>query len=394
MAKRGPSGPERWTSVAPRLGWLPVFFGLLLIPLVGILVLVLVGRGDPGTARVVSTSEDSANILVLDGPSPRAWRVSFLDASEAEPGQVVDVRLRGDCGCEPHADVGSPVPVVVAAVVAGALFILSVRLHRKVRRIRTAQLRSLAAAEQGAPHAAVVVRPHFSPGSIRDVRLWLEVLDASTGHALGWVDIRRALPAFDPSALSVLLGDPTHGARVALATADGSAWALPAGPLEAESGPVASWSSLAVEALGWDRIEAPVAPTVGGDRRLSIGALPSGEPSALREVVRSRPAGSTATKIRGWLVGVYAACLVALFVIPIPWNLIAIVAALAMFVLVATRQQEPMRAAVHVAAPDLGRQEVNVVAGLLLALGGEKAPTATAPTSLPPPSVNGPGAAF
>ncbi|MCU1372322.1 MAG: hypothetical protein JWO77_3516 [Ilumatobacteraceae bacterium] len=388
MREQGTGGPSLMTSLAPRLGWLPLGFGLILalITALGIVALI-VGRGEPGHAQVTSTTPGSAEIVVLDGPEPKAWTVTFLDESNVDPNEVVEVRLGGDCGCEPRSDPGSPLVLVLGGVFFGVLLVVSVRMARSTKAIRSAQLRSLAVADLGTPATEVVVRPRFSPGSIRNARLWLEVIDGGSGRSLGWLDIRRARPAFDAPALVSLVGAPILGADVALTTASGSARALAAGPLVGESGPAAAWSSLVVEALGWNRPSVPTGvPTVGGDGRLSVGSVPSEAPSALRELVQARRAGGALASARVRLLGIYAAWLIAFFLLPFPGNLVAMVGVLALFILLATRQQAPVRAAVRAAAPALSRREVNVASALLVALGGQPTPSPVDPDPSPPPA--------
>ena len=208
------------------------------------------------------------------------------------------------------------------------------------------------------------------------------------------MDIRRARAGFDVLALTWLIGDPVVGADVALVTADGSGRALTAGPLAAEGGPVARWSALVVEALGWDRHESVHVPTMGGDRRLAVGSIPSTEPTALRELVRAQPAGALLRRILSTFVAAYVLAVVAVLLVPFPQSLIALVVVLGGGILLAKRQQVPMRAAVRAAAPDLERREVVAASSLLIALGG--APSAPAdggpllgasnPPTLPMPS--------
>lgn len=101
--------------------------------------------------------------------------------------------------------------------------------------------------------------------------------------------------------------------------------------------------------------------------------------------------------IRTRLLIFWAACMVTLFVVPFPWNLLAILVILGAFYVVAIRQQQPMRAAVRAAAPDLRKKDANVVAALLLALGGQRDPAPAgpaSPASPPPPGPAGPGTTF
>lgn len=374
------------TSLAPRMWWLPLGFGLLLAVMTALsITMLVVGRGDPGQARVIEAGPGFADIVVLDGPTPQSWTVTFVDESDVQRGDVIDVRLRGDCRCEPHSDPGSPLWSIIGLVFFGFLFVVSFRSYRKATVVRAAQDRSLAVVDLGTPSTAVVVRPHFSPGSIRDVRLWLEVLDGGSGRSLGWVDIRRARATFDPSALGWLIGTPIHGADVALVTSDGAGCALASAPLATAPDPAAAWSPLVIDALEWNRTVAPGVPTVGGDGRLSVGSEPSTVPAALQEVVRSGQPGSAVRAIRTRLLIFWAVCMVTFFVVPFPWNLLAVVAIMVVFYLVASRQQQPMRSAVRAAAPELGRKEVNVVAALLLALGGRRDLAPADAHTAPPP---------
>lgn len=196
MQARRTDGAALLTPPVPRVGIIAVILGvgfvLALVP--SLLLLLLVERGDPGRARVLSTTEDSAVVQVLDGPRPATWTVRFLDSSDVDPGETVGVRLTGACRCEPRRDLGSPAVPVAAALLLGVAFLFALRMWTTARRVRKAQLRSMAVADRGAPATPVLVRPRFSPGSTRTARLWLEVLDGERGdRSAGWTSAGRVL---------------------------------------------------------------------------------------------------------------------------------------------------------------------------------------------------------
>lgn len=211
-----------WRAVAP---WLV----LAALPLVAALAAPDPGRTADARAVVEDIDGQRATINLVDRPQPSRFVVRWQ--GELREGDVVPVRLVGECGC-------LPVPTSTGAGrtlgdVAGPLFSAALTLSaalwlvRLGVRFRRAYRRSRAAARS--PHAAVPVwaRPMWvTPGP----RLAIDVHEREGGARIGRFPVGPVSVEMRPWEPYVLLGG--EDGAVALVSEDGSRLVLGIGPLD------------------------------------------------------------------------------------------------------------------------------------------------------------------
>lgn len=237
-------------------------------------VVALVGlvlfTGSPGHAEVLGPvpGTDQVSIAVLDGPDPKAWRVPASDAGDAQTGDVIEVRLGGDCDCVPYPATGSPVGLVTACLLMLVFFGLVLRSYLRSRKGAAAQAK---ARRLLTPDASVTpVRLRMSVGA-RRTRVWARAdLIAEDGTVLGALDLGALHPDFDPHGGWWLVGGPLIGSPVALVSEGRTQVILPSSLLEPPV-PAAPWSATAVGIIGWADTPDRVVPVLPSQGRVVVG---------------------------------------------------------------------------------------------------------------------------
>ncbi|MCB0960964.1 MAG: hypothetical protein KDB04_15760 [Acidimicrobiales bacterium] len=242
------------------------FLGLLGFGLLTAMSMEL-DRGTSARATVVSVGGDEA-LLRTDDP-PLVDTVVW--AGDVAPGDAVAVRVvDGELRQPPLLPLGAAASILVVVAIAGLWWVW---WAARLRRHRGPQRRSHAAAEAGAPARPVRVTAALAADGGGPL-VWLRVVDATDGTELGWAPAPLVLPAFHPSLVTVLVGDP--GGPVALEDEGRRRRVLLAAPLQPQPPASAAGGAALVRLLGWDGAPAsgdlPAALLAAGRRigRISV----------------------------------------------------------------------------------------------------------------------------
>lgn len=225
-----------------------------------------------GQARVLGPvpGTGQTRVEVLDGPDPKAWRVPTEEVDGAAPGDVIEVRLGGDCDCEPYPATGDPVAVLAACGVMLLLFALVLRSYVRSRPAVAAQARARRLLVPDAPVAPVRLEPSIRAKG-RRVRAVARVVTPDH-RVLGELDLGTVHAAFDPTLRWWLVGEPAVGSPVALVSEGRRQVLLPSSPLVPPSEEPA-WSPTAVSMIGWAPSSAGAGdvPALPSEGRVALG---------------------------------------------------------------------------------------------------------------------------